>query len=365
MNQNLPEWSSHIAGIGVALPALRLPIETLAEQRNVDPDKYTIGLGCIAQSLCPTQGNHCNLGIHAAQNALKQWGGSLEDIGLLAVGTECALDMARPLSAWISEALQLPPNIRSYEVKHACYAGTLAIRQALEWQCSGASRGKAALVVCADEALYAPGHPGEPTQGAAAVALVLAPNGFATIGLHSYAFQRPAFDFWRPIGDAYPQVDGPLSIQCYQDAFASCLQQWKQDEDALFPIDDVDRWAMHAPFPKMVQKGYTAAHKELNMSPKEALNAYQHTILPSLAWNRRTGNCYTASTWLSFAHSVGHATHPQHIALFSYGSGCGAELLLCHQHATIDEQFVASVEAQFDAQHILDLEGYVELRRHK
>lgn len=353
---------SQIAALGIAVPSLQLPVETLAEHLDVDPDKYTIGLGCIAQSLCNADEHHVQLGIRAAQDALKQWGGDINDIGMLAVGTECALDMARPLGAWMAADLKLPESVRSYEVKHACYAGTLALRQAVEWQRSGASRGKAALVICADQALYAPGHPGEPTQGAAAVAMVLDSEGFADVGLYSYAFQRPAFDFWRPIGTPYPQVDGPLSVQCYKDAFANCLTQWKEDADAFFPIDAVDAWAMHAPFPKMVQKGFVAGHAALGASEDAALAQFKERVLPSLTWNRRIGNCYTASTWIAFAHAAAHAKTAQNIALYSYGSGCGAEVLLIKQTKTLAPSFAESVDAQFDAQRVLTAEQYVGLR---
>lgn len=353
---------SQIAAIGVALPSLQLPVETLAEHLAVDPKKYTIGLGCIAQSLCNPDENHVHLGIRAAKNALAQWGGKASDIGMLAVGTECALDMARPLGAWMADALDLPEHVRSYEVKHACYAGTLALRQAVEWQRSGASRGKAALVICADQALYAPGHPGEPTQGAAAVAMVLTPDGFADVGLYSYAFQRPAFDFWRPVGEPFPHVDGPLSVQCYKDAFTSCLTQWKADEDAFFPLEDTDIWAMHAPFPKMVQKGFIAGFASLGASEEDALATYKQQVLPSLKWNRRTGNCYTASTWLAFAHATAHTQSPQNIAVFSYGSGCGAEILLLRQTALLPPAFAQNVNAQFDAQHVLSPKEYAALR---
>lgn len=361
----MPSSTSKISAIGVALPSLRLPVEVLAEHLSVDPNKYKIGLGCVAQSLCGPDDSPVRLGIRAAELALEQWGGDISQIGMLAVGTETALDMSRPLGAWMAEALNLPESVRSYEVKHACYAGTLALRQAFEWQRSGASRGKAALVICADEALYAPGHPGEPTQGAAAVAMILDAEGFAEIGLHSYAFQRPAFDFWRPVGEAYPQVDGPLSIRCYQDAFSSCLEQWAEDSEATFALDAVDAWAMHAPFPKMVLKGFIAGQQAAGVDEELAQQRYSEQVLPSLAWNTRVGNCYTASAWLAFACAAASSDSAKNIALFSYGSGCGAELVLLQQTAPVSTRLKASVEAQLAAQTVLSVDDYIALRSHR
>ena len=157
-----------IASIGLHFPSLALPLEELARLRGQDPKKYTLGLGCKEMSLCPPDFGIVELATEAARRALKRWGGDLKRIGMIAVGTESAVDMSRPLSAWIADRLGLQGAVRSYEVKHACYGGTLAVRQATEWRLSGAARDQAALVVSADVALYEPGDPGEPTQGQAA-----------------------------------------------------------------------------------------------------------------------------------------------------------------------------------------------------
>ncbi|MDH3817549.1 MAG: hypothetical protein OES21_02980, partial [Myxococcales bacterium] len=162
-----------IASIGLQLPPLFMPVTQLAELRNVDPNKYTKGLGCTDIALCPSGHDAVTLAVGATKRALSRWNGSAEDIGLIAVGTESAKDMSRPLSAWVAEELGLSGAVRSYEVKHACYGGTLALRQALEWKWSGAGAGKAALVIASDVALYSLGDPGEPTQGAGAVAMII------------------------------------------------------------------------------------------------------------------------------------------------------------------------------------------------
>ena len=186
-----------ISSLGLRLPSLTLPVEELARLRGQDPDKFTRGLGCREIALCGPEEGPVELAVEACRRALGRWEGRPEDLGLLAVGTESALDMSRPLSAWIAAELGLAGSLRSYEVKHACYGGTLALRQALEWQLSGAAKGKAALVVAADVALYARCDPGEPTQGAGAVAMIVDSEGrVARIDPESHAFSEPAFDFW-------------------------------------------------------------------------------------------------------------------------------------------------------------------------
>src|SRR5262249_40042134 len=161
--------------------------------RSVDPNKYTSGLGCQQMALCSDAESVVSLAVGAARRALNRWDGSINDIGLLAVGTETAKDMSRPLSAWVAGELGPSRNIRSYEVKHACYGGTLALRQAFEWRESGAARSKAALVIASDVALYAVGDPGEPTQGAGAVAMIVERPNIATLSTESFPFSKPAF----------------------------------------------------------------------------------------------------------------------------------------------------------------------------
>jgi len=189
-----------IASIGLNLPPLAMSVEELAPLRGQDPMKYTHGLGCSAMSLCTPEYGVVELATEAARRALERWSGDRRKIGMLAVGTETAVDMSRPLSAWVADNLGLSGAVRSYEVKHACYGGTLAVRQAVEWRMSGAAGDQAALVVAADEALYEPGDPGEPTQGAGAVAMVIDEPEIAAIEPVSYPWSEPQFDFWRPVG---------------------------------------------------------------------------------------------------------------------------------------------------------------------
>ena len=94
------------------------------------------------------------------------------------------------------------------------------MRQATEWVASGAARGKAALVVASDVALYAPKDPGEPTQGAGAVAMIISEDArIAEIELASYPYSMPVFDFWRPVGEVpfmarllcWPSLLGPVA----------------------------------------------------------------------------------------------------------------------------------------------------------
>ena len=76
-------------------------------------------------------------------------------------------------------------------------------------------------MIATDVALYALGDPGEPTQGAGAVALVIETPEIASVGAVSHPWSEPAFDFWRPVGESFPRVDGAFSLDCYKRAAES------------------------------------------------------------------------------------------------------------------------------------------------
>lgn len=315
-----------IASLGLQLPSLALDVRDLADLRGEDPNKFTLGLGCREMALCDEGEGIVDLALGAARRALSRWDGELSDIGLIVVGTESAVDMSRPLSAWVADGLGLRGAVRTYEVKHACYGGTLALRQAVEWKMSGASDGKAALVISADVALYEPADPGEPTQGAGAVAFVVDEPKIAAVDVRSHAWSEPEFDFWRPVGQDFPSVDGPLSLDCYKRAAERCFTQWIE-ASGTESLDDLAAVCFHVPFPKMVKKAVLALGESLGWSEEAGKAFYAEKVEPTMAWNLRVGNAYTAALWIAVAHALVGTDEGTRFAAFSYGSGFGSELL--------------------------------------
>lgn len=352
-----------IASIGLQFPPLAMPMAELARLRGQDPAKYTIGLGCEAMALCSAEFGVVDLAVGAARRALERWHGALPDIGLIAVGTETAVDMSRPLSAWVADGLGLEGAVRSYEVKHACYGGTLALRQALEWKLSGAAQGKAALVLAADVALYAEGDPGEPTQGAGAVAMVIDDARVARIDPISFPWSEPAFDFWRPVGEAYPRVDGPFSLDCYKRAAANCFAAMVGDRDADSVIDGLAAMCFHVPFPKMVKKAVAEVGARFGWDAERVAQIFADKVDPTMTWNRLCGNAYTASLWIAVASALRGLPAGERLAAFSYGSGFGAELLMLEAgREAAAGVWARDVEADLAGRCLVDAPAYAALR---
>lgn len=352
-----------IASIGIHFPSLSMTVEELAKLRHVDPNKFMVGLGCSKIALCPENYNIVDLATEAARRALSRWKGDLSNIALIAVGTESAIDMSRPLSAWVADNLNLKGAVRSYEVKHACYGGTLAVRQACEWRMSGVAKGKAALVIAADIAMYAQGDPGEPTQGAGAVALIIDEPLIAEIEPDSYPWSEPAFDFWRPNGEKFPRVAGQLSLECYQKAATQCFRALIAGRDPEEVLNQYHALCFHVPFPKMVRKAFFSACQALGWDDEKIEKIYSAKIEPTMAWNKLSGNAYTASLWIAVANTLCGLESGKLITAFSYGSGFGAELLTLKAGPLAQEgKWAEDIKKDLEERKDIDAEEYEELR---
>lgn len=95
---------------------------------------------------------------------------------------------------------------------NACYGGTNALLNTLNWISSPFWNGKYGIVVAADLAVYEDG-PARCTGGAGAVALLIGPNGKIIFDKERSSFMNHVYDFYKPKPNSeYPTVDGKLSI---------------------------------------------------------------------------------------------------------------------------------------------------------
>jgi len=98
-------------------------------------------------------------------------------IGRLEVGTETIVDKAKSIKSVLMQLFSPSGNtdILGVDTMNACYGGTNALFNAVNWVESRSWDGRLAIVVAADIALYAKG-PARPTGGAGAVVMPVGPN---------------------------------------------------------------------------------------------------------------------------------------------------------------------------------------------
>jgi hydroxymethylglutaryl-CoA synthase len=319
------------------VPQFALALPALAEARGVAPEKLTQGLGVEAMAVAPACEDVVTLAATAGARCLRAGGVDPASIGLLIVATETGVDHSKPVAIFVHDLLGIGPHCRVYELKHACYGGTAALMTAADWVRANRAKARRALVIAADIARYAVGSPGEPTQGAGAVAMLVGSEPRALIlaedtGVHA----TNVYDFWRPLDRREALVDGKYSVECYLRALAGAFGAYRAHErPPLEPgeglVDRLARVLYHSPFPKMAAK----AHRrllELDRGGAVDDDAYRTSMRelvdPGLRAVAQVGNTYTASLYLCLAallEEEGRRLTGRRVGLFSYGSGCCAE----------------------------------------
>jgi hydroxymethylglutaryl-CoA synthase len=196
---NMPEIG--IDALALAVPVGYLDLADLAAARGVPPAKYVDGLGVQRMSVAGAHEDPVTLAATAARRLFATAAVDPSTIGLCVVGTETAVDHSKPVSAYLHRLLGLPQECRVFEAKHACFGGTAGLLAALDWIAAGSARGRKALIVCTDIARYGLASPGEPTQGAGAVALLIAENPrlLALEVGRTGSYAQDVNDFWRPL----------------------------------------------------------------------------------------------------------------------------------------------------------------------
>ncbi len=316
-----------IDAIGVAIPSTFVELAELATKRGIAPEKFTEGLGTVRMAVPRVDEDTVTLAARAARPALLTANVPASEIGLCIVGTETAVDHSKPVASFVQGLVGLPKSARIYETKHACYGGTAGLHTALDWIRSGSARGKKALVICSDIARYGLYTPGEPTQGAGAVALLIseAPRALV-IDPEVGTYSDDVFDFWRPLSSKDALVDGHYSTECYLASLKGAYGAYKErvgEASGVFS-DRFSALAYHVPYGKLAKK----AHRALRLldGDDQPDQSYAQKVQPSLAIPSQVGNIYTGSLYLALvSHAAAADKVEGRIGLYSYGSGSCAE----------------------------------------
>ena len=197
-------------------------------------------------------------------------------------------------------------------------------------------------MVATDIARYGLGTPGEPTQGAGAVAFLISANPrILALDSQSISYTDNQFDFWRPSYSDVALVDGKFSTELYQDCFCQVMASAKQA--GLSP----ENWrnvVFHLPFTKMGKKALDALAQKGSLDAS-LIERWQAAYEPATRLGRQVGNIYTGSLYLSllsYLTQVEDLVAGDSLGLFSYGSGAVAELF----SGTLQEGFRQALDLE-------------------
>ncbi|GAB0106181.1 hydroxymethylglutaryl-CoA synthase [Nocardia sp. JMUB6875] len=315
---NLPAVGIH--DLTFATTHYALELATLAQHRGIDPDKYLIGLGQEAMSIPAPDEDIVTMAASAAAPILERHGTTHPRTILFA--TETGVDQSKAAGLYLHPLLDLPRNIRVVELKQACYAGTAALQLAAALVTRNPT--EQVLVIASDIAKYDLDSPGEPTQGAAAAAMLITANpAILRLDPPSGLYSTDIMDFWRPNYRTTALVDGKLSITAYLNSVTGAWTDYQRHGG--LPLTDFTAFCYHQPFTKMAYK----AHRHLldHEGAQSNSDAIEADIGATTHYNRMIGNSYTASLYLALASLLDHTDDltDRPVGLLSYGSGNVAE----------------------------------------
>lgn len=296
-----------------------LDLVELAKERSVDPNKFTIGIGQDLQAVVPPTQDIVTLGATAAKKLLTP---ELEkNISTVIVATESGIDNSKASAIYIKRLLGLSDFTRTVEMKEACYSATAAIQFAKGVVALNPQ--ETVLVIAADIARYGLNTPGEVTQGAGAVAMLISRNPhILTLEDTTVAYSKDIMDFWRPLYATEALVDGKYSTNVYIEFFLQTFTRYQQLTGR--ELADFAALTFHMPFTKMGKKGLEGLLKDRN---DEVAQRLRTQLTASQLFSRQVGNLYTGSLYLSLMSLLQNSDLKagSRIGLFSYGSGAEGE----------------------------------------
>lgn len=294
-------------------------LRELARTRGDEPDKYTIGIGQDQQAVVPPTQDIVTLGARAAAKLL-----TAEDkrhLSTIIVATESGIDNSKASAIYIKHLLGLDDFVRAVELKEACYSGTAGVQFAKGLVTMNPQ--STVLVIAADIARYGLATPGEVTQGAGAVAMLISTNPrVLSLEDTSVSYTKDVMDFWRPLYATEAHVDGKYSTNVYIEFFLQCWQRYQQITG--HQLADFAALTFHLPFTKMGKKALEGLLQADQSAVAENLRSQ---LTASQIYSRKVGNLYTGSLYLGLMSLLQNGTvnAGDRIGLFSYGSGAEGE----------------------------------------
>ena len=196
-----------IDDIALHFPRLFFAMQDFAEFRGADYGKLNKGLGLEAMAIPDVHEDTATMGANAVSRLIDRNSLEPSSIGRIYLGTESALDGAKPTATYIMDMLEQRysakfghdcfRNCDVVDMTFACIGAVDAMHNTLDWVARGGeSRKRVGIVVFADNAKYDLGSSGEYTQGAGGGAILIRHNprllaipdvwGVSTMPVHDF-----------------------------------------------------------------------------------------------------------------------------------------------------------------------------------
>jgi len=367
----MPHHHPHPSNVGILsleiyFPKLHVSQADLERYNGVSTGKYTIGLGQTGIAFASDREDIYSLSLSTLSRLFATHTVHPSTLGRLEVGTETLIDKSKSVKSVLMMLMGGNETVEGVDVKNACYGGTAALFNSVQWVESSAWDGRNACVVAADIAVYARG-PARPTGGMGGVAMTIGPDAPLVMEHARGVHMEHAYDFYKPdLSTVFPYVDGPLTVEGYLRGGDKCYTRYLDRLASLEPqvhadVDVFDYIVFHVPYAKLIQKSvgrlmfndlkrhptspkyasvqqYKDVAHEASYHDKELERAFVQLskpvfaskVEPSLYAAKLCGNMYCASVYaslISLLSSVpAQELQGKRIGVFSYGSGLTATM---------------------------------------
>ena len=359
-----------IEAASIYVPHIYLPIKDLAIQRNIDPDKLEIGLGLKKMSVLDVHEDTATIAANALLKLITDFDINPTEIGRIYLGTESALDGAKPTATYAVQLVEsvLASQFGERPFKHtdvvdmtfACVGGVDAMHNSIDYV--RVNPAKKAIVIAADYAKYGLESTGEYTQGAGAVAMLISnqPDLIAFdnnwgIGMES------VFDFFKPhqstsdatilnalgttkseieIFSDEPVFEGQYSNECYKNRVREAYFNFKDEAKVEGKLYENWRYiAFHLPYAFQgkrmfsdvfaLENGQDNSNDNLKIVSKsdEYKALIKEKVEPTQRASSEIGNMYTASVFTAFLSALqvsadnDEELNGKTVGFIAYGSG--------------------------------------------
>jgi hydroxymethylglutaryl-CoA synthase len=429
-----------IDDIAVAVPRLFLSTTgEFARARGIEPAKLSRGIGVEKMAVPDAHEDAATMAASSTLDLMRNNDLQPEEVGRIYIGTESGVDEAKAIGTYVIGMLEEVygpgtfTECSTVEFKSACIGATFALENVACWlkagddggggdgnvevngDGTGRRRGRVGIVVATDVARYEIGSPGEYTQGAGSVALLVDrdPRILALDPVMG-VYTRDENDFFRPVGMKCAVVNGKYSNLCYLAAMEGAFGSYKRRAlsrgivrlgDGECVTDHLDRIIFHIPYPRMAEYAVASlflrewrslprwreVEEEIGAEPGEPgggegatveakekadykrrfsksakfQEAYERKVKPSTLISSVVGNIYTGSIYLGLASLLEQdLLFPgKRIGLGSYGSGCSAAFFSGTVEEGIGSVARGAVLKKLDERSEIDLADYEDLHR--
>ena len=413
-----------IDAIAFDVAQLHLPIKTLANARNIEPEKLEKGLGLIKMTLPDVHQDTVVFGANALTKLVIDNQIDLNEIARIYVGTESAIDSSKPISSFLIALMEqkfgegILAECDVVDFTFACIGGVDALQNCLDFVRLNPT--KKAIVVTTDFAKYDLNSTGEYTQGAGALAMLVAANPKIIAFENEWATStKGVFDFFKPyrtiskeaitgnnenkewfanleaeieIHKDQPVFDGQYSNQCYMDRTRNAYFAFKKLLNTTETLYTTwESIIMHLPYSfqgrRMLSEIYALdagnpiisgnespadyQNKLKEVSKSEEYRAFVNQKLqPAEIASSLIGNLYTGSIFMGFLSTLAHFSKTKKdisgkkFGFLAYGSGSKSKVF----EGTIQADWeLAVAKAQLfetlEESHEIDFTTYEKLHK--